>query len=317
METSQINLEIAAHLALIAADAKAPPTVRRDGTTYQPKRGWDGAHGRNLINLLTEHVFVVSDYTAKRDRVAEHIAVAVNILRRPALMDKTGAEIRNVTHYLRQLARQEAERNSAASDVEMTRSQVSACQRKGIPLRHNSGEVDDETFVFAGINSAFPGDDDHTNRLDGSADNGETSAAAAAGMQALRGVLATAGLDAEQVDDLLTLMVDELDGKPKYAQALRAYQDAPAADPDGVATAEKALIAARGTAAETISGKHELGEPFDLNKAQWSGAVSLIIGSWTGQPGIASIEDADAVWVAARFVRARNKLMKAAPRRRK
>lgn len=316
MDTSQINREIAEYLALIAAEPNAQPIVRRNGTIHQPKRGWDGAHARSLFGLLAEHVFVLSDRPARRDLLSDHIAVAVSILQRSGRVHSDAAD-GNAVHYLRKAAKAEAARNSTADDTHMTRSQVSSSQRSRIPLRHSAGEVDDETFALAGISTAFPGDDDHTNRLDAPGGCTETRVEGTAGLQALRVVLATAGLDDEQVDELLTLMMDELDLKPKYAEALRIFQDAPLNDPAAVAAAQQSLIEARGTAAETISGKFQLGAAFGFDKSAWSGAVSLIIGSWTGQPGIASIEDPEAVWTASRFVRARNKLMKGPDRHRK
>jgi hypothetical protein len=308
MDIIQIDTQIAQHLAGIGNEPNAEPVLRWNGTLHVPKRRWDGAHGVALSKLIQEHVFSVSTAGKHRDRVMEHVAFAVSTLQNGPLLDGEGSEITQVTRYLRKTARLEAERNATAFDTGMTRGQVSYCQKAGIPLLHNTGEVDDTTFMDARMNATIPGDDL-------SDDEQQDQAESTVGMRALKGVLADARLDRDQVDDLLTTLMNELDCKPAYADALRVYQDAPVGD--ATATAKVLLVKARGAATETISRKHHLGEAFGLDRSQWAGAVGLILGSWAGEPGIGAVTDADLLWSSSRLVTARNKLLKTPTRRRK
>jgi hypothetical protein len=314
MHNAQINYEIIKLLGRINADQAAPPVIRWNGTVHVRRRGWDGVHGRELLRLIRDHVFGGSYCASGSDRLWEHVDVAVRILK-GSLLDRDGNPLKDLTRYVRRAAGQECARNATAFAVEMTRSQVSACQAASIPLRHNSGEVDDETFLDASLVAPVPGDANHVAMLDAKAagshpDSAKVFARRTAGLAALLAVFADVGLSPEQSDDLLTLMLCELEVKPKYARALLAQRDAAPAGPAAVDAADGAVNAARGTAAETISGKHELGQAFGFNRTQWSAAVSLTIGSWTGQLGIASITNASEVWQEPRFVRARDKLMK-------
>ncbi|MEC5148805.1 hypothetical protein [Cryobacterium sp. GrIS_2_6] len=309
MEPTTIDAQIAQHLALIENEPNAEPVLRWNGTIHVPKRGWDGVHGVALSKLVQEHVFSVSTAGKHRDRVMEHVDFAVSTLRNGPPLDREGSKITQVTRYLRKTARLESKRNATAFDTGMTRGQVSYCQKAGIPLLHYVGEVDDATFKEARLNVTIPGA--HTTDTSEQRDEAESTV----GMRALKGVLADARLDRDQVENLLTTLMDELDCKPAYADALRVYQDAPAGD--ATEAAKVLLIKARGTATETISRKHHLGEAFGLDRSQWAGAVGLIVGSWAGEPGIGAVTDADLLWSSSRLVTARNKLLKTPTRRRK